>query len=130
MLTYAGDEHSIISLHDGSVYVWGKGTQWALGLGAATKHVTRPLALPCTGDVKAVLQAGAQGGGCVLLVAAGAAASALLRCVIVCVIVCVCVCLCLCLCTGVCGLVCVCVCVCVYTSVCGLMLLVHEARSY
>jgi hypothetical protein len=79
------------------VYVWGRGTQWALGLGAATKHVTRPLALPCTGDVKAVLQAaGAQGGGgggggggCVLLVAAGAAASALLRCVCVCVIVCV-----------------------------------------
>ena len=105
------------------MYVWGRGTQWALGLGAATKHVTRPLALPCTGDVKAVLQAGAQGGGCVLLVAAGAAASALLRCV--------CVCACVFVFVFVYwymwSYVCVCVCLCVCTSVCGLMLLVYEA---
>jgi len=29
-----GDDHSLLSLSDGSVYVWGRGTQGALGLGS------------------------------------------------------------------------------------------------
>ena len=40
-----GDDHSLASLADGSVLVWGRGTQAALGLGGATKNATRPCAL-------------------------------------------------------------------------------------
>ena len=72
-----GDDHSLVSLVDGSVFVWGRGTQAALGLGGATKNATRPVPLPSSGDVKAVV-----GGGkaSVNLVAGGGANSALLSC--------------------------------------------------
>jgi hypothetical protein len=41
-----GDDHSLVSTADGAVYVWGRGTQAALGLGGATKNATRPVLLP------------------------------------------------------------------------------------
>ena len=50
-----GSDHSILALSDGSVWVWGKGTQAQLGLGAQTKNVTRPVPLPCSGDLKGIL---------------------------------------------------------------------------
>ena len=72
-----GDDHSLVSLADGSVLVWGRGTQAALGLGGATKNATRPVPLPSSGDVRGVV-----GGGrpSVHAVAAGGANSALLSC--------------------------------------------------
>ena len=69
-----GDDHAIF-LSDRSVYVWGRGTQAALGLGGAAKNVTRPLPLPASGDVKSVLLAKSSAA---LSVAAGGANSALL----------------------------------------------------
>ena len=47
-----GDEHSIAVLSGGSVWVWGRGTQGALGLGSQTKNVVHPVMLPSAGDVK------------------------------------------------------------------------------
>ena len=46
-----GDDHSLVSTADGAVYVWGRGTQAALGLGGATKNATRPVLLPSRCDV-------------------------------------------------------------------------------
>jgi len=72
-----GDDHALASLSDGSVWVWGRGTQSALGLGAQAINITRPVALPARGDVKDVLHAKSAGWLCI---AAGGNNSALLSC--------------------------------------------------
>lgn len=72
-----GDDHSIMTLTDRSVWVWGRGTQAALGLGAQTKNALRPQPLPCSGDVKSALFSKS---GTTLSVAAGGANSGLLSC--------------------------------------------------
>lgn len=72
-----GDEHTIAVLSGGSVWVWGRGTQGALGLGTHTRNVVQPVMLPNTGEVKG---AGMGQVGVALKCAAGGTTSALLRC--------------------------------------------------
>ena len=70
-----GHEHAIVALSDGSVFVWGRGTQGALGLGAQMKSVSQPQALQASGEVRWALT---QGSHAHLLLAAGGGSTALL----------------------------------------------------
>ena len=70
-----GEDHALMALSDGAVYVWGRGTQGALGLGSETKNMLQPVAVARSGEVKAALSMGRHGD---VRVAAGGAASAIL----------------------------------------------------
>jgi len=71
-----GEDHSLLVLADSTVWVWGRGTQAALGLGAHAKTVIQPQQLPSSGDLKSALHARAGG---LLKVAAGASSSCVLH---------------------------------------------------
>ena len=73
-----GDEHCLVLLSDARVYVWGRGTQAALGLGAGVKNAPKPVQLPSSGDLRGVLRPSTNDAGCRLSLAAGGASSALL----------------------------------------------------
>jgi hypothetical protein len=50
-----GSHHAMALRADATVWVWGRGTQAALGLGGQARNVTRPLPLPSSGDLKSVI---------------------------------------------------------------------------